>query len=82
VIAQAFAALFARACAWFAVYTMAGHIPAMAKLRPILMTALVAAAGAIAPMLPQLIADYPAAAPFVSAIATALAYLARSPKAA
>jgi hypothetical protein len=82
VIASAFAALFACACAWFAVYTMAGHNPDMAKLRPILITALVAAAGAIAPMLPAIVADYPAAAPVVSAIATALAYLARSPKAA
>ena len=79
-MAVAVAALFACACGWFAVALTWSYIPGMAKFKPILLTALVAAAGAIAPMLPAIVADYPAAAPVVSALATALAYLARSPK--
>lgn len=81
-VARALLAFLAAACGWLAVLSLVAHNPSMAKFRPVLLTALAAAAGAVLPMLPALLADAPPyASAIVSALVTALALRAKSPAA-
>lgn len=84
--AQATLALFGVLCGWFAAVRILVYVPGMAKYKPILETALYAAAGAALPMVPDLLADEPSITPravaraAVSAFCTAVVFWLRSPR--